>query len=374
MRHAGAPRALHPLPRRRSRTSAPTSSSAPAAAGWWSGITIRAAWRRTWASWSMPKRPASGPRSRKCSCEPGPRRHHPRARGRDRAGHAADQALHVRADRGGELPAFSGGSHIIVVMRGAQRVYRNPYSLMSSPNELENYQISVLRVDPSRGGSAFMHEQVRVGSQTGDRASGEPVRAREAGPQAPAARRRHRHHAVPGATARPAVDGMCRTSCTTRPARRSTARTASRSRGAEPARARLYHDSEQRFIDIEGLLSRPAARHACVRLRTGRHDHAGARHRARTRLARQPCALREVRRAADRRGIRRPSAASQVWIVHVLPDQSLLEAIEAAGVDAPYLCRGGVCGFCRTEVARASTASWCTTIIFCRTMRRRPAK
>jgi len=35
---------------------------------------------------------------------------------------------------GGELPAFSGGSHIIVVMRGAQRVFRNPYSLMSSPN------------------------------------------------------------------------------------------------------------------------------------------------------------------------------------------------------------------------------------------------
>ncbi len=66
---------------------------------------------------------------------------------------------------GGELPAFSGGSHIIVVMRGAQRVYRNPYSLMSSPHDLGSYQISVLRVDPSRGGSAFMHEQVRVGSE-----------------------------------------------------------------------------------------------------------------------------------------------------------------------------------------------------------------
>jgi ferredoxin len=36
--------------------------------------------------------------------------------------------------------------------------------------------------------------------------------------------------------------------------------------------------------------------------------------------------------------------------VHVEPDQSLLEAIEAAGVDAPYLCRGGVCGECKTRV------------------------
>jgi dimethylamine monooxygenase subunit B len=30
--------------------------------------------------------------------------------------------------------------------------------------------------------------------------------------------------------------------------------------------------------------------------------------------------------------------------------QSLLEAIEAAGVDAPYLCRGGVCGQCETNI------------------------
>ena len=36
--------------------------------------------------------------------------------------------------------------------------------------------------------------------------------------------------------------------------------------------------------------------------------------------------------------------------VHVPPDQSLLESIEAAGVEVPYLCRGGVCGFCHTKV------------------------
>ena len=36
--------------------------------------------------------------------------------------------------------------------------------------------------------------------------------------------------------------------------------------------------------------------------------------------------------------------------VHVPPGMSLLEAIEAAGVDAPYLCRGGACGECETEV------------------------
>jgi ferredoxin len=36
--------------------------------------------------------------------------------------------------------------------------------------------------------------------------------------------------------------------------------------------------------------------------------------------------------------------------LRVGPAQSLLEAIEAAGVAAPYLCRGGACGQCETDV------------------------
>jgi ferredoxin len=36
--------------------------------------------------------------------------------------------------------------------------------------------------------------------------------------------------------------------------------------------------------------------------------------------------------------------------ITVPPEMSLLEAIEAAGVDAPYLCRGGACGRCELEV------------------------
>ena len=36
--------------------------------------------------------------------------------------------------------------------------------------------------------------------------------------------------------------------------------------------------------------------------------------------------------------------------MHVGSHQSMLEAIEAAGVDAPYLCRGGACGQCEARV------------------------
>jgi ferredoxin-NADP reductase len=66
---------------------------------------------------------------------------------------------------GGELPVFSGGSHIIVVMQGAERVHRNPYSLLGSPNELGTYEIGVRRMEESRGGSHFMHDTIQVGSR-----------------------------------------------------------------------------------------------------------------------------------------------------------------------------------------------------------------
>jgi ferredoxin len=37
-------------------------------------------------------------------------------------------------------------------------------------------------------------------------------------------------------------------------------------------------------------------------------------------------------------------------MISVGEHESILEAVEAAGVDAPYLCRGGACGQCETAV------------------------
>uniref|UniRef100_UPI0026372BB9 flavin reductase family protein n=1 Tax=Pseudomonas sp. TaxID=306 RepID=UPI0026372BB9 len=36
--------------------------------------------------------------------------------------------------------------------------------------------------------------------------------------------------------------------------------------------------------------------------------------------------------------------------IEVSPDQTMLEAVEAAGFAMPYLCRGGACGHCETEI------------------------
>lgn len=66
---------------------------------------------------------------------------------------------------GGALPAFTGGSHIIVQMQEADgRRHSNAYSLMSDPSDTRQYQIGVRLEEQSKGGSAFMHRQVEVGS------------------------------------------------------------------------------------------------------------------------------------------------------------------------------------------------------------------
>lgn len=64
---------------------------------------------------------------------------------------------------GDALPAFSGGAHIVVEMRDGATKRKNAYSLMSSPFECGAYAISVRRDDGGRGGSKFMHEQVKPG-------------------------------------------------------------------------------------------------------------------------------------------------------------------------------------------------------------------
>ncbi|MDO8251583.1 MAG: PDR/VanB family oxidoreductase [Rhodoferax sp.] len=61
---------------------------------------------------------------------------------------------------GGPLPAFSAGSHVDVALpNGLTR----QYSLCNDPKETHRYLIGVLRDPASRGGSQAMHEQVQEG-------------------------------------------------------------------------------------------------------------------------------------------------------------------------------------------------------------------
>ncbi len=67
------------------------------------------------------------------------------------------------AATGAPLPAFSGGSHIIVQMQDGENSYSNAYSLMSSPLDTSHYQIAVRLEEDSKGGSRFLHQSVKPG-------------------------------------------------------------------------------------------------------------------------------------------------------------------------------------------------------------------
>jgi ferredoxin-NADP reductase len=249
---------------------------------------------------------------------------------------------------GGPMPAFSGGAHTVVEMQddGIQR--RNPYSLMGDPADRSAYSISVRRDEAGRGGSLFLHRRVRPGDEM---VISHPVNL------FPLDLRARKHLFVAGGigiTPFLAMMEQC-----ARLGQRFELHYAARSRafGAYmdelPARhgdrVRLYLDDEGGRLPLEALLgSQPVGTHLYVcgpkpmlawvidtALALGWPK--GAVHHEE--FLAPPTGLPfEVELMASRKRIT------------VGSHQSLLEAIEAAGVDAPYLCRGGACGHCETDV------------------------
>ena len=73
--------------------------------------------------------------------------------------------FHFELPDGSPLPAFSGGAHVVIEMQDGEQVRRTPYSLMSSPLDTSDYQISIRRDDEGRGGSLYMHREVSKGMQ-----------------------------------------------------------------------------------------------------------------------------------------------------------------------------------------------------------------
>jgi phthalate 4,5-dioxygenase reductase subunit len=68
----------------------------------------------------------------------------------------------VRRRDGGDLPAFTAGSHInLQVPNGLMR----KYSLCSDPAETASYSIAIKREDTGRGGSIYLTDNTKVGDE-----------------------------------------------------------------------------------------------------------------------------------------------------------------------------------------------------------------
>src|ERR1700722_18725697 len=70
------------------------------------------------------------------------------------------KSIEVVAADGGELPAFTAGAHIDVTLGNGEE---RSYSLLNAPTETHRYVVAVLRETDSRGGSTYVHDQLRVG-------------------------------------------------------------------------------------------------------------------------------------------------------------------------------------------------------------------
>lgn len=257
--------------------------------------------------------------------------------------------FHFHRPDGSPLPAFSGGAHIVIEMQDGDKLRRTPYSLSSSPFDTNDYQVTIRRDDAGRGGSLFMHRKVRSGMAM--RIS-HPANLFALDMRAP------RHLMFAGGIG--ITPFMAQTAQIARmPGSHAELHYGVRNRemgvyldelsGRLGPGLHVYPDDAGEQIDYDRILSsQPTGTHVYVcgpspmielvldkaRAHGWPDSHVHYEHFAKA-PAGEPFTV-ELR-ATDK-------------TIEVGAQQSMLEAIEAAGVDAPYLCRGGACGHCETDV------------------------
>ena len=247
------------------------------------------------------------------------------------------------------LPSWSAGAHIDLHLPG---VITRQYSLCgSSDNQLE-WRIAVLREPAGRGGSAAVHDKLRpgdivdvVGPRNNFVMDDSPAYLFIAGgigitPMVPMMERAE----ATGATWRLVYGGRSRASMA------FVRDLEERYEG----HVTVWPQDDQGLLDLDGLLTVPHADtlvYCCgpeallsaVESRCGAWTHG---------------ALRVERFAAKPRDEPDPSTESEFEVVlsrsgstiTVPAGMSVLEALEANGIDAPNSCREGICGTCETAV------------------------
>ena len=252
------------------------------------------------------------------------------------------------SEDGEKLPAFSGGSHVVLALNIKGRIHRNPYSLMSSPLKTENYGVSVRKQEMSRGGSVFMHENVLPGAIL-DISMPTNLFAIH--------RLAKKHILVAGGIG--ITPFMSHISDLNRLGYDYELHYAYRSKEHAAFRKEIetlcgnkaffYPENETGRLDMTALLSKqPIGSHAYV---CGPDPMVNSLEVVAKQLGWPESAIHSEKFLAPASGA--PFSISLLQsntVVEVPSDLSMLEAMEAAGIDAPYLCRGGACGRCEVEV------------------------
>jgi len=249
---------------------------------------------------------------------------------------------------GRPLPGFSGGSHVVVLIPSMGKIYRNPYSLMSSPFDTTSYQIGVRRSGQGRGGSIAMHDEIQVGSIL---KITHPVN------NFPLNKLALKHIFIAGGVGITPVISQEKDLQVGQIPYEIHYTATNPEHGAMQnfleenalGKTALYFNSVNKLVNFRQILeNQPLGSHVYICgpaamivdvVAVARQLGWSASHIHWEEFVEQQTGV-----AFDVR-LNRSNVT-----VSVPPELSLLEAIEGSGIDVPYLCRGGACGHCETTV------------------------
>jgi len=249
---------------------------------------------------------------------------------------------------GGAFPTAPAGGHVMLTLRDGSRVMKNAYSLVSPPSERARYDIIVRKVAQSRGGSAFLHGAVKPGDVL------EMALPVSLFPIAATARK---HLLIAGGIGiTPMLSFLPEMKARGARVELHQLAAADEVDVFERLVAPYRGEADIRVIgggraafDLAGLLARqPLGTHVYV---CGPHSLMDAVTTTAAALGWPKGKVHKESFGAAGGGLPFKAVLQRSGIeVEVGANQSLLEAIEAAGVAAPCLCRGGACGECATPV------------------------
>ena len=246
------------------------------------------------------------------------------------------------------LPTFSGGAHTVVEMQDVEITRLNPYSLMSDPMCQRAYAISVRRDDEGRGGSLFMHNKVSVGDNM---VISYPINLFSLDLRA------KKHLFIAGGIGITPFLAQIKQldrfngcwnlhySCRSE----SLGSYVDELTDQHPNETHVYYDDKDQQIDLVKLLEgQPLGTHVYVCGPKGMIDWV-CNTASKEGWPREAIHYEEFLAPKPGKPFEVKLAVSGK-VIQVGEQESLLEAIEREGIDAPYLCRGGACGQCETAV------------------------
>jgi len=260
--------------------------------------------------------------------------------------------LHLRSPDGAMLPAFEAGAHVDVALgNGLVR----QYSLCGDPTELGVYRLGIGLAADTRGGSRYVHEQLREGDLVD---IGEPRQLFGLNAQAAG------HVFIAGGIGITPILSMIH-ACVRRDApwrllycvRDRDAAAYLPELAIHGERVALHVDSEQggARCDLDaylGALGEPGLHVYCC----GPGPLMDAVAAACARGAIAPARVHFERFSASEPATAEPGSSFTIRLArsggcHDVPaDKSVLDVLEAAGVAWPYSCREGLCRSCEAGV------------------------